>query len=167
MSTNTKKKSSTTSANGSPTGSVYDRRGEIPSKVRDVTAEALVQARDASTRAVRNAFEKTAEASTKLSTGQKIAVGVGAVGAAVAAGFAAKRLAEGSNRRAKKAVYHLEPCEDGWRLRRADADRAEARFDTKSAGMDEARDLVSDRAPSELIVHLADGSEQTRHQYEA
>lgn len=149
-----------------------DRRlQDIPVTVRDATAEAILQARDTSSQAIRSALDKTAEVSSKLSTGQKVAVGVGAVGAAVAAGFAAKRLAEGANRRKASAknsvVYHLEPCEEGWRLRRATADRAEARFDTKKRALTEARELVSERAPSELIVHLADGSEQTRHSYDA
>lgn len=139
----------------------------VPAKIREATTEAVVQARDAGTRAVRGALDKTAEVTSKLSTGQKIAVGVGALGAAVAAGFATKRLVDRSGRRQDSSVYHLEPCEDGWRLRRATAEQAEVRFGTKKRALVESRELVSERAPSELVVHLADGSEQARHSYDA
>ena len=148
-------------------GATNSRAGDLPATVREATTEALVQAREASSRAVRGALDKTAEVTSKLSTGQKVAVGVGALGAAVAAGFATKRLVERSNRREESTVYHLEPCEDGWRLRRASAEKAEVRFGTKKRALVESRELVSERAPSELVVHLADGSEQTRHSYDA
>lgn len=131
----------------------------VQSAVQDATRDAVARVQKVGGQALSTATKKA----SKMSTSAKVAVGVGAA----VAGIAAIRLATTRLRKGQASVYHLEPTEDGWRLRLDSAERASALFETKQDGLEAARELVAERAPSELVVHLADGSEQTRHRYEA
>ena len=97
---------------------------------------------------------------------KQVAAGVGAA-AAVALGVAAiRKLRPARGEGDAMSVYHLEPQEEGWKLTLEGALGAEAHFDTKEEGLAAARELAGEQAPSQLVVHRSDGSEQSRHRYD-
>ena len=132
----------------------------------DKVSTALEASRDkvgSATGAVKQRARELGERVPELSTGQKVAVAVGAaaVTAAIVAAIKKRRASGAVN------VLHLEPVpqSDGWRLILEGEKEAEAVFDNKSDADSAARELAREWAPSELVVHRLDGSEQDRHSY--
>ncbi len=115
---------------------------------------------------------KDASLAEKISKGvagldkKQVATGLGAAAAAAAGVVAIRKLRAARKDAASMSVYHLEPREEGWKLTLEGALGAEAHFETKEEGLAAARELAGEQAPSQLVVHRADGSEQSRHQYD-
>lgn len=98
---------------------------------------------------------------SKTSTGKKIAAAALGAGAAAVAGVVTARAL-----RRRAAVIHVEPGPESWQLR-VEGERKPARvLETKDEAVSAGREMAHSRAPSELVIHRADGTEQTRHAYE-
>lgn len=90
---------------------------------------------------------------------RKIIGATAGVAAAAAAG-----LAVAHKRRSR--VYHVRPADDGWVLEAEGAKRPESTYQTKRAAVSAARSFAAGKAPSELVIHRADGTIQDRHAYD-
>ncbi len=120
-----------------------------------------------------NLLEKVSDKIPTLSTGQKAAAaGLGAVVAA-AAGIAVRQARKGSAAGSEAAgsavaierTYHLKPDADAWELTLEGDSGSLGSYATKEEGLEVARAMANENQPSELVIHLADGSEQKRHRY--
>lgn len=110
---------------------------------------------------------KVSEKLPTLTKGQKVAAATGiGIAAATAAGITAIRAARKRAHAEEVIVYHLEPDDEAWKLTVEGVSGTKATFDTKEEGLAAARALANKKAPSELVIHLADGAEQRRHRYE-
>jgi hypothetical protein len=91
------------------------------------------------------------------------ALGVALVGAAgITAAYRFLRRPDGV------ATLHVEPDgEDGWRIRDGGSDAPVKSFGTKREAVDAARTAAADAAPSQLIIHRADGSVSRKHRYQS
>jgi hypothetical protein len=138
----------------------------IAKSATEVAKTATEVAKDTTTQAARQARSLIRQASHRLpdlTPRQKLAAGVG-LAAATAAGVAALVHRKGSKANGG-AVYHLAPNGGNWELTRENGTGTGANFPTKQEGLNAAREMASQHAPSELVVHRADGSEQVRHRY--
>ena len=107
----------------------------------------------------RNRKEKRSKTARRAKVAAAVA---GVAAAATAAGVAvAKRRSRGGT-----TVLHVRPDGDGWQLHEAGHQAPLGSFPVKSEAVKAGRRAARDRAPSELVIHLADGSEQSRHTYE-
>lgn len=115
-----------------------------------------------------NLLEKVSDKIPKMSTGQKAAAaGLGAVVAA-AAGIAvhqARKSANSGDGEYIARTYHLKPDADAWELTQEGESGSLGSYATKEEGLEVARAMANDNPPSELVIYLADGSEQKRHRY--
>lgn len=98
--------------------------------------------------------------SSGMSRNAMIATALG-VAATAAAGFVAVRAASGKERK----VFHLLPHEDGWQVKKANADKPEATRDTKKDALSVGRDVAKKHEPSQLVVHRSDGTIQSASTY--
>jgi hypothetical protein len=90
------------------------------------------------------------------------AVGVALVGAAgITAAYRFLRRSNGA------ATLHVVPDgEDGWLIRDGNSSDPVSSFGTKREALTAARAAAADAAPSQLIIHRADGSVSREHRYE-
>jgi hypothetical protein len=113
-------------------------------------------------------LEKVSERLPTLSTPQKAAAAGIGVAVAAAAGLAVHHARKADihllNGKADK-IYHLKPDADAWELTLEGDSRSYGSFATKDEGLEVARAMANENQPSELVIHLADGSEQKRHSY--
>ncbi|NNF57500.1 MAG: DUF2188 domain-containing protein [Rhodothermaceae bacterium] len=63
-------------------------------------------------------------------------------------------------------VYSLQPREDGWAVQKVGAKQASSTHGTKKEALVAARKLAKQHAPSRLVIHRADGTEQETVEYE-
>ncbi len=111
-------------------------------------------------------IEKVTDKLPTLSKAQKAAAGIGFAAAAAVASVAIRQSRKKQSKVIEiERVYHLEPDDSAWKLTLEGSTGAQASFATKEEGLTAARALASDNPPSELVIHLSDGSEQTRHRY--
>ena len=64
-------------------------------------------------------------------------------------------------------VYRLVPRDEGWAVEKAGAQQASSVHGTKKEALHAGRQLARQHAPSRLVIHRADGSEQETVTYEA
>jgi hypothetical protein len=89
------------------------------------------------------------------------ALGVALVGAAGITAYRFLRRPNGA------ATLHVLPDgEDGWMIRDGDSSDAVSSFATKREALSAARAAAAEAAPSQLIIHRADGSVSREHRYE-
>lgn len=101
---------------------------------------------------------------SKTTRAKKIAAvtaGTVAVAGAVTVGIKAWK------RRKGILVVHAEPDAASWQLRVEGGAAPAAIFDTKREAVTAGRAMAHERPPSRLVIHRADGSVQTEHNYEA
>jgi hypothetical protein len=97
------------------------------------------------------------KASVVAGTGVLVAA---AAGAAVAAHLRRKRSHDG-------ATFHVNLDGDkGWALRAEGSDDPIGTFSTKASAVRAARKAAADAAPSDLMIHLSDGTVQATHSYQ-
>ncbi|HUG41275.1 MAG TPA: DUF2188 domain-containing protein [Longimicrobiales bacterium] len=91
---------------------------------------------------------------------------VGAATVATVAGLAGLAVARRrGSEPSEPSVWHVRPGQDGWLVGRDGG--PESRHGTKKDAISAGRKLASERAPSVLVLHYADGGEQRRLTYEA
>ena len=61
--------------------------------------------------------------------------------------------------------YHVTPSDDGWRVKRAGAARADSIHDHKPDAITRAKDLAQRGALGQVKVHRRDGEIQTEYTY--
>jgi len=90
------------------------------------------------------------------------ALGVALVGAAgVTAAYRYLRRSNG------EATLHVVPDgDDGWMIQDEGSPTAVSSFGTKREALRAARAAAADAAPSQLVIHRADGSVSREHRYE-
>lgn len=90
------------------------------------------------------------------------ALGVALLGAAgITAAYRFLRRPNGA------ATLHVEPDgDDGWMIRDGGSSAAASSFGTKREALRAARAAAADAAPSQLVIHRADGSVSRDHRYE-
>ena len=100
---------------------------------------------------------------SKQIPGNPRTLAAGAVGiAAAAAGvMAAARRRQGDDMRA----FHVLPQGEGWVVREENKKRAASAHDRKKDAIRAGREIASDRRPSCLVVHKADGTISRTHTY--
>jgi len=120
------------------------------------------------TKAVRDAVSDSVEsvsdeARSHPGRSAAAALGVALVGAAgVTAAYRFLRRADGV------ATLHVVPDgEDGWMVRDGNSSGPVNSFGTKREALRAARAAAADAAPSQLVIHRADGSVSREHRYEA
>lgn len=96
------------------------------------------------------------------STLKKIAAVAAGAGVATIAGLVTVR----AIKRKGPTVIRVEPAPESWQLRVSRDEQATRVFGTKKEAVSAARQLAHQRAPSELVIHRADGSVQARHAYD-
>ena len=128
-------------------------------QVKDKASQALSGAAEKANQLAKTARRKTAD----LSTGQKVAVGVG-VAAALAGLVGAVKLVRGRTS-GKALILHLVHQDDTWQLTLEGEAGSKATFETKDEGMTAAREFAASHAPSQLVIHRIDGTIQDRHRY--
>ena len=102
---------------------------------------------------------KKSRGRSSLVAGTGVLVAV-AAGAAVAAHLRRKGPLDA-------ATFHVNLDGDGgWNLRTEGSDDPIATFRTKAMAVRAARKAASDAAPSDLMIHAADGTLQTTHSYQ-
>lgn len=89
------------------------------------------------------------------------ALGVALVGAGVTAAYRYLRRSNGV-----ATLHVVSDGEDGWMIRDGDSIAAVSSFGTKREALDAARAAAAAAAPSQLIIHTADGSVLREHHYE-
>lgn len=99
----------------------------------------------------------------KANKGRVLATAAG-VAAVAAAGVAAKKFLGKSDNGFSK-IYLVAPNDDGWEVKAKGASQASGRFATKEEALEAARELAHKAAPSKLVIHRADGSEERSHTY--
>lgn len=67
-----------------------------------------------------------------------------------------------------RTLYMVQPAkhEDGWEVRKQDADRASKVENTKSEALDAGRDIAHNESPSELLIRLRTGEFQVVRSYD-
>ena len=117
-----------------------------------------------------NFLEKASDRLPTMSTAQKLAAAGIGVAVAAAAGLAVHQARKGETHQLNGTVektYHLKPDGDAWELTLEGDSRSYGSFATKDEGLEVARAMANENQPSELVIHLMDGSEQKRHRYAA
>ncbi len=69
-------------------------------------------------------------------------------------------------RAADRAVYHVAPHDEGWKVEHEGASRAASVHDTKDEALTAARELARGKAPAAVVVHRKDGTVQTQYTYD-
>jgi hypothetical protein len=88
---------------------------------------------------------------------------LGAAAVVTAAGVAVARARR--RRAARATTFHVRPEGERWGIVIGDRSRPDGVFDTKAQAVAAARRAAHDHAPSELVVHRADGTPQAHHRY--
>lgn len=168
----------TTSKSASTTKSAAGKSATPAKKVQSTTKPASTTTKQGGTTSKKNesvtdkaakaatAAKKKADSKMTGNTGKIIAATAG-VAAAAAAGVAYFRGTRGAGAGGATTVYHVQPGDDGWQVKGADADRASSRHSTKKEALSAARDLAHSKVPSQLVVHRSDGSVQESWSYDA
>lgn len=96
-------------------------------------------------------------------TPARVATAAGVTAAAAVAGVVAKKK---MSARAGTTI-DVAPNANGWQVKVSGNQRPSGTFELKKEAIEAGRELARERAPSELVIHKADGSEQRRHEYSA
>lgn len=133
-------------------------------------SETLIKTLDDAITPAQKLMEKVSDSLPEMSSTQKAAAAAGLGIAVAAAGVMVHKVRKGSADGGNSEdgidnVFHLEPEGESWVLTQEGTAATRATFDTKEEGLEAARILAKNHTPSELVIHLMDGSEQRRHRY--
>jgi hypothetical protein len=67
----------------------------------------------------------------------------------------------------KRTTYHVTGSRGDWTVRRAGADRAAGKHDTKADAVADAKSRAKAAPEGQVVIHKSNGRIQTEHTYDA
>jgi hypothetical protein len=111
--------------------------------------------------AVGDSVESVVGARSRPGRSAAAALGVALVGAAGVTAYRYLRRPNGA-----ATLHVVSDGEDGWLIRDGGSSAAVSSFATKREALRAARAAAAEAAPSQLVIHRADGSVSREHRYE-